>query len=231
MQSCAFCGDSAVNSAPLFTGWEKVDDLAPGRASIVIEEMAGHEAMANFMPAKDEQQGPDGLAGNLVAIEGAVLIALGAVAIALPGLAAIAIAILLGWLFLFSGIVGLALTLGSRHIPGRQWSLISAVAALGVGLILIIRPIRDDVALMAVLGLFFIVDGIFSLMYAIEHRNQMSRRWAWMATSGIVTVLLGIYILVDAPTDIALLGMLVGGDMAFAGFSLVVIAFEMRHDG
>lgn len=183
------------------------------------------------MPADDEQREPDGLAGNLLAIEGAVLVALGAVAIALPGLAAIAIAILLGWLFLFSGIVGLALTLGSRQVPGRQWSLVSAAAALGVGLILIVRPIRDDAVLLAVLGLFFIVDGIFSLLYAVEHRMQMSRRWAWMATSGVVTVLLGVYILVAAPTDIALLGMLVGADMAFAGLSLVVIAFGMRPSG
>lgn len=187
--------------------------------------------MADIMPTKSEQQGPDRLSGDLISIEGAILIALGAVAIALPGLAAIAIAILLGWLFLFSGIVGLVLTLGSRHTPGRQWSLISAVAALGVGLVMIVWPIRDDVALMAVLGLFFIVDGIFSLMYAIEHRLQMSRRWAWMAVSGIVTILLGIFILVDAPTDIALVGTLVGADMAFAGIALVVIAFGMQPKG
>src|SRR6185312_8457449 len=51
-------------------------------------------------------------------IEGIVLVILGLAAVALPPLAGIATAVVLGWLFLCGGIVGLIATFGQRHAPG-----------------------------------------------------------------------------------------------------------------
>ncbi len=59
-------------------------------------------------------------------IEGIVLIVLGAAAIVLPPIATLAFTILLGWLFLISGVFGLYATYMMRHAPGFWWSLISA---------------------------------------------------------------------------------------------------------
>ena len=54
----------------------------------------------------------------LFLIEGIVLVVFGAIAVVLPGIAALAVTILLGWLFLFSGILGLATTIWLRQLPG-----------------------------------------------------------------------------------------------------------------
>ena len=52
-------------------------------------------------------------------IEGVILIALGAAAIILPPIATLAVTIIVGWLFLISGIVGLFTTCeGSRVFGG-----------------------------------------------------------------------------------------------------------------
>ena len=60
-------------------------------------------------------------------VEGIILICLGAAAVIVPPIATLAVTIFLGWLFLFSGLVGLFMTFRMRGVPGFWWSLISAV--------------------------------------------------------------------------------------------------------
>lgn len=163
-----------------------------------------------------------------VPVEGAMLVFLGAVAIVLPGLAAIAVTVLLGWLFLFSGLIGLMVALGARHLPGHRWSIVSAVVALAMGAALMIWPIDNVDALMIVLGLFLAADGIFSVMYAVEHRGQYTGRWTWMLASGVFTLLFAAAILLRVPMDAALLGTLVGIDMLIAGAALVAIGTGLK---
>ena len=54
----------------------------------------------------------------LYLVEGIVLLVLGALAIVLPPLATLAVTILIGWLFLVSGVVGLFTTFWMRAAPG-----------------------------------------------------------------------------------------------------------------
>jgi uncharacterized membrane protein HdeD (DUF308 family) len=62
---------------------------------------------------------------KLFLIEGIVLVVLGLAAIMLPLIATIAIAIIIGWVFLLSGVLGLAATFKMRRAPGFWWSLFS----------------------------------------------------------------------------------------------------------
>jgi uncharacterized membrane protein HdeD (DUF308 family) len=52
--------------------------------------------------------------------EGIILVLLGALAIFLPLFATITITIILGWIFLASGIIGMIATFGARLAPGLQ---------------------------------------------------------------------------------------------------------------
>ena len=70
-------------------------------------------------------------------IEGIILLLLGVAAIVVPLVAGLGITIILGWLFLTGGLVGLVATFGARQIPGFWWSLLSALVALLVGLSLL----------------------------------------------------------------------------------------------
>src|SRR3977135_4133509 len=74
-------------------------------------------------------------------IEGILLVILGLAAMIVPPLASLAVTIFLGWMFLISGIAGLALTFWARQMPGFWWSLISAVLGIGAGIVLLARPI------------------------------------------------------------------------------------------
>src|SRR5260370_41666601 len=75
-------------------------------------------------------------------IEGILVVGLGVAAIVSPPLASLAVTIFLGWMFLISGIAGLALTFWARQMPGFWWSLISAILAIGAGVILWAKPVQ-----------------------------------------------------------------------------------------
>src|SRR5258705_6538649 len=68
--------------------------------------------------------------------EGILLAVLGLAAMILPPLASLAVTIFLGWMFLISGVAGLALTFWAREMPGFWWSLVSAALAVARGLFL-----------------------------------------------------------------------------------------------
>jgi uncharacterized membrane protein HdeD (DUF308 family) len=69
--------------------------------------------------------------------EGAVLILLGLLAMTVPLIANENVTGVLGWLFLASGATGLAATYWARQAPGFLWSLVSALLAIFVGVVLI----------------------------------------------------------------------------------------------
>jgi len=162
--------------------------------------------------------------------EGIILVILGIAAIVLPPIATIAFTIIIGWIFLVSGIVGLVTTFWARHAPGFWWSLISAIIAIAAGVVLLLWPITGSLSLTLVLIAFFVVEGIVSIMYAIEHRNQLTGRWGWMLVSGVIDLILAGIIFAGLPgTAVWALGLLVGINMLFGGGALIAMALAARH--
>jgi uncharacterized membrane protein HdeD (DUF308 family) len=166
----------------------------------------------------------------LFLIEGIVLVVLGVVAIIIPPIASIAVTIFLGWLFLISGIVGLVTTFWARHAPGFWWSLLSAVLAIAAGVVLLGWPVRGLISLTLLLIVFFIIEGVLSIMYAFEHKKELSGRWGWMLISGIIDLILAAIIWGGLPeTATWALGLLVGINMLFGGSAMIAIALHARH--
>jgi uncharacterized membrane protein HdeD (DUF308 family) len=162
--------------------------------------------------------------------EGIILLVLGLAAIIVPPIASLAVAIVLGWLFLISGIVGLITTLMMRNVPGFWWSLLSAVLAIAAGVVLFGWPVSGVLSLTLVLIVFFLIEGVASIMYALEHRN--SGRWSWMLVSGIIDLILGAIIFIGLPGTAAwAIGLIVGINMVFGGTSMIAMALHARSSG
>jgi uncharacterized membrane protein HdeD (DUF308 family) len=165
----------------------------------------------------------------LFLVEGIILVLLGAAAIIVPVIATLAFTLLIGWLFLISGIVGLITTFWLRNAPGFWWSLVSGVIGIAAGIVLIRWPISGTVSLTLVLIAFFVVEGIATLMYAFEHRVQLSGRWGWMLASGIVDLILAGIIFAGLPeTATWALGLLVGINLLFGGTAMIAMALAAR---
>src|SRR6202790_3688 len=103
----------------------------------------------------------------LFLVEGVVLVVLGLVAIVLPPIATLAVEILFGWLFLISGIMGLITTFWMRQAPGFWWALLSAVLGIAAGIVLLARPASGVLTLTLILIVFFTIEGVASIMYAL----------------------------------------------------------------
>jgi uncharacterized membrane protein HdeD (DUF308 family) len=162
-------------------------------------------------------------------IEGLLLVVLGALAILVPPIATLGITILIGWIFLISGIMGLVTTFWARQAPGFWWSLVSAVLGIAAGLVLLVWPVHGVISLTMVLIAFFIIEGVASILYALDHRKRTSGRWGWMLFSGIVDLVLAGIILAGLPGTAAwALGLLVGINMLFGGAALIAMALHAR---
>lgn len=161
--------------------------------------------------------------------EGIVLVLLGILALIAPAVASIAATVFFGWILLLSGIVGLITTLRARQAPGFIWSLLSALLALGAGAVLLWRPLQGTLSLTAVLIAFLLVEGVVSILYALEHRSGLSGRWGWMLASGLLDVLLGAVLLSGLPgSALWALGLLLGINMTFGGWALILMALHAR---
>jgi uncharacterized membrane protein HdeD (DUF308 family) len=167
---------------------------------------------------------------KLFLIEGIVLVVLGIAAILVPPIATLALTLVIGWLFLISGVVGLFTTFYMRNAPGFWWSLFSAVVGIAAGIVLLRWPISGSVSLTFVLIAFFAIEGIITIMYALDHRNQLSSRWGWMLASGIVDLVLAGIIFAGLPGSATwALGLLVGINLVFGGTAMIGMAMAAKQ--
>jgi len=162
-------------------------------------------------------------------IEGIILVVLGAAAVILPPIATLAVEIILGWLFLLNGLVGLVMTFLMRHAPGFWWSLFSAVLAIALGVALIAWPAGGVLSLTLLLIVFFIMEGVATIMYALDHKRELSGRWGFMLASGIIDLVLAAIIYAGLPGTAAwAIGLLAGINMLFGGAALIGLALHAR---
>ena len=168
---------------------------------------------------------------KLFLAQGILMMVLGFLAVAEPNIATVAVAIFVGWLFFIGGIFRAASVWHSRHAPGFTWSMLTAILSIVLGLILILRPLPGVLTLTMVLIVFFIVEGIASILAAIQHRNHL-RSWGWVLFSGIIDLLLAFLIWDGWPSSAEwAIGLLVGINMLFFGLSLVMTALAARQMG
>jgi uncharacterized membrane protein HdeD (DUF308 family) len=166
---------------------------------------------------------------KLFLIEGIVLVILGLAAVMLPLIATLATAILVGWVFLLSGIIGLAATFRMRHAPGFWWSLLSGIIGVVAGIVLLRWPLSGALSLTLVLTMFLVLEGVVSIMFALEHKRELSGRWGMMLLSGLVDLLLAGMIFAGLPGTAAwAIGLLVGINMIFGGSALIAMALHAR---
>jgi uncharacterized membrane protein HdeD (DUF308 family) len=190
---------------------------------IQTDEAAIDDRVDDVVPAMHEHW-------RLYLAEGGGLLLLGAIAVAVAPLVPLAATILFGWLFMVSGIFGMVTTFWMRGVPGFWWSLASAVLAILAAVWLLAQPIAGPLTLTFVLILFFLIEGVASVMFAFEHKRELSGNWAVMLLSGVVDLVLFLMLATGFPsTAVWALGLLVGVNMVFGGIALIAMALHARN--
>lgn len=157
-------------------------------------------------------------------IAGIVALTTGVVAVAVPIIASVTIALFLGWILIFAGV-----TMGMYAIPHR--ALIRGLQALVtsiVGLYIVIFPLNGTVSLTFVLAVWFFASGIVHLLHAWQWRDA---RDAWLSgLGGALSIVLGFLIALGLPSSAAwAIGLLVGINLIFFGIRAILAAQVMKR--
>jgi len=158
---------------------------------------------------------------------GILLIVLGMIAIGGPLASGIAVSLLIGWLLVISGVAHGIHAFQSTGWRGGLVQILCGLLYLGVGVMMIRNPISGLLALTVTVLVYFVVSGIFKIILAIRVEHLPQR--GWVTVSGIMSLVLAIYIGSQFPTSAMwVIGMLFGIEMIFSGWSFVMIAQAAR---
>src|SRR6478609_9431979 len=83
---------------------------------------------------------------QLFLAQGVIMVILGVLAVIWPQISTIAVDIYVGWLFLLSGVVGIASMFLAQNVQAFLWSLLTAALSLFVGIILLWHPVEGAIA-------------------------------------------------------------------------------------
>ncbi len=167
---------------------------------------------------------------RLFLFQGAIMLILGVLAIALPAAAAIAVDIYIGWLFMISGVVGLVAMFSAKDIPAFLWSLVTAALSVILGALLVWNPVEGALTLTIWLTAFFMIEGVFQMVTSIAYRDVTSGSWGWMLASGISDLVLAAIIILGWPvTAVWALGLLVGINLITSGWAILMAAMAGRN--
>ncbi len=156
------------------------------------------------------------------------MIIVGVLAIVVPLAATIAIELLAGAAFAVSGII-LVIHAFRWHAYERIFfSLLLGILYFAFGIFLMANPLTGVVALTLAIALFFLAAGVVKTVNAF--RMRPSSIWGWALLSGIVSILLSVIIFAGMPlTALWAIGLIVGIDLMFGGFSLLMIMLAVRR--
>jgi uncharacterized membrane protein HdeD (DUF308 family) len=161
-------------------------------------------------------------------ISGWLAVIAGTVAIVVPAVASVTVAIFIGWMLLVAAVFLLVDAFAVRDLWRMLLHLLLAFAAGAAGLALLLAPLRGTYTLTVLLVLWFAVTGTMRIFVAVAERGAPGA--GWMGANGVLTLLLAILIGAHLPesSDWAI-GLIVGIDFLFYGFGAIAAASALKR--
>lgn len=164
-----------------------------------------------------------GRARRWLLVTGVLSLLAGAAAIAVPAVASVAIAIFIGWILMFAGVVIGLHAFSLRSGTDKTLRLLDAALALLVGFYLVAFPLSGTVTLTLLLAVWFFGTGALSLYVAWRSRGRPGT--GWLTFGGALSVVLGLLLAVDLPSAAEwAIGLLVGINLIFWGVRALIAA-------
>jgi uncharacterized membrane protein HdeD (DUF308 family) len=151
----------------------------------------------------------------------------GIFAIVIPPVAGIAVAVLVAWLLLFSGVAHLVLAWHLRTAGGFVWEFLLGILYIIVGTSILIHPVAGLASLTLALAIYLLAKSIVELVLSFRLRPLPGSNW--LLVDSIVTFILAIMIWRSWPSSTEwVIGTLVGISILFSGMSRLMISLAAR---
>jgi uncharacterized membrane protein HdeD (DUF308 family) len=164
----------------------------------------------------------------LYILSGLVLIAGGALALVLPGLASLTATLIVAWSFILAGAMHVVMAV--RDAEDRLWN--AGFGALGIllGVSFIVNPLGGMLSLAIVLGALFFASGLMQLYLAWKRRGASGIWTFWL--SGALSVALALLIAFNLFTAAATVpGVLLAIELISTGVALTLLRPGAQTDG
>jgi uncharacterized membrane protein HdeD (DUF308 family) len=166
-------------------------------------------------------------AGLLIFL-GVLTVIFGVMAIAAPMITGITVAVFVGFLLLFTGIMRIVYAFKSGQWGSGIWGTIIGLLGAVAGLLLIFRPMVGLLTLTLLLAIYFFVDGISEIIAAFKIKPDQG--WGWVLFNGVIALLLGIMIWRQWPMSGSwAIGVLVGVHILITGWTMIVLGTGARR--
>jgi uncharacterized membrane protein HdeD (DUF308 family) len=158
---------------------------------------------------------------------GIVMIIGGIFAISCPHTMSLTTVLVFGWILIIEGIIQAVSAFWAKAWGGFFLQVLTGLMAFFVGIVFIDRPGLTVAVWTLVLAIYFVASGLSRVVVSLALRYSS---WGWGVLNGIVTFLLGVLIWKGYPYDsLWVIGLLVGIELIFSGWSWVMLAMALRN--
>lgn len=164
----------------------------------------------------------------LFLVQGALLVVAGILALLYPLITNIAVAGFLGWMLLLSGIVQAVTLIGGGKTPDFWLQLISAALSVIVGFLFLRNPAVAVGTMVMLMSVFFLIEGISKTVFSLTIRPFPN--WGWVLASGVLGILIAVWLLANPGMSLLLLGILIGVQLIAEGIAIARMAWMARKE-
>lgn len=152
----------------------------------------------------------------------------GVYALANPVLAGGVATVLIGWVFVITGIIQAVAGFRAEGTGAKIWSILLGVLTVILGIMLLAEPLKGLVALTTTIAILLIIGGVSKLILSFSLED---RSFFWLVLiSGVASLALGLVIFANWPVSaVSALGILLGVQFIADGISSLALA--LTSDG
>ena len=156
-----------------------------------------------------------------------MFILLGILAIVEPGVAGLAITILVGWLLIFGGAAHLVAAFSGGGAGRVIWQVLIGIVYIVGGFYFLTHPLLGLGTLTLLLGVIILTEGVFEVIVYFRTRGEGGS--GWLLVNALITLLLGGLIWFHWPSSsVWAIGTLVGVNLLMTGISRLMFGLAAR---
>lgn len=164
--------------------------------------------------------------GSLV-VRGVLAIIFGLIALIWPGITVRALVIVFGIYAIVNGLTVLWGAFRDREVEERAWLIFSGIISLAAGIGALVWPAITALALIWLIGAWFLITGVFELVGAVMRRGGAGTE-GLMGVSGALSVIFGLVLVIWPGAGAAALSWLIGIFAIVVGLAMLYLAFRVR---
>jgi uncharacterized membrane protein HdeD (DUF308 family) len=166
-------------------------------------------------------------ASGLFIVMAVVFVLLGTMAIIEPGVAGVAVTILVGWLLIFGGVAHLAAIFSGGGAGRVIWQVLIGIVYILGGVYFLTHPLLALGTLTLLLAVIILTEAVFEIIAYFKARGEGGS--GWLLVNALITLLLGGLIWLQWPSSsVWAIGTLVGVNLLMTGISRLMFGLAAR---